>query len=392
MYQQVHLERKRGMSYHYGQTIREYRMSRRMTLEQLAAKWPSKETGVNTRYVIDIEAGRKHITDIETLRKLASLLNIPLWKFGLSEYDPFSANEVNIENFDVEALIELIQDAWYIRLYAPLEVTEQRIQKTCKLFHDLIDRDGRCLKSRDFMILYAQVKRLEEVIYTEKRQYDLSLQCSRDMLDIAKASGDMKTEALSLTRIGIELLRNEDIKALEYLEGGRDLAFITGSKELGAYCYSMLARGYATFGDEKRFVQAVNTSIALGETIQGQAIVTKDHVYHAYSALLEEQINGLILFGRGMEAVNGLPEIEKQVKQENNIYLEMWLPLDYAQAYLAMGEIEQSIQSLESFTKSIKNYHSKRLNSRIKSHLDKLDATGYSDVPCVKRFKRDFPF
>jgi tetratricopeptide (TPR) repeat protein len=62
-----------------------------MTLEQLAAKWPSKEIGVNVRYVIEVEAGRKRITDIETLRKLASILHIPLWKLGLSEYDPFNA-------------------------------------------------------------------------------------------------------------------------------------------------------------------------------------------------------------------------------------------------------------------------------------------------------------
>ena len=43
------------MAYHYGKTIREYRMLAGLTLSQLAEKWPSKEAGVTLRYVSDIE-------------------------------------------------------------------------------------------------------------------------------------------------------------------------------------------------------------------------------------------------------------------------------------------------------------------------------------------------
>lgn len=82
------------MGYHYGITIKKYRIAMKMTLEQLASKWPSKEIGVNIRYVIDVEAGRKRITDVETLRGLASFLNIPLWEFGLSEYNPFHPTDL----------------------------------------------------------------------------------------------------------------------------------------------------------------------------------------------------------------------------------------------------------------------------------------------------------
>src|SRR5260370_39415961 len=80
--------KKQHMSYHHGITIREYRIANKMTLEKLASKWPSKEIGVNIRYVIDVEAGRKRITDMETLRKLASLPDIPLSKPCLSEHNP----------------------------------------------------------------------------------------------------------------------------------------------------------------------------------------------------------------------------------------------------------------------------------------------------------------
>jgi hypothetical protein len=84
----------------------------------LASKWPSQEgNGVNVRYVQDVEAGNKQVTKVETLRKLASLLDIPLWKLGLSEYDPFDEGAVSTQPFiDLHNLSELIEDVWYIRL------------------------------------------------------------------------------------------------------------------------------------------------------------------------------------------------------------------------------------------------------------------------------------
>src|SRR5947209_8435292 len=79
------------MRYHYGQIIRMYRQRRAMSQSELAESWPKADgtQGANTRYVQDIEYGKKQISDPHTLRQLASLLDIPLWSFGLSEYDPF---------------------------------------------------------------------------------------------------------------------------------------------------------------------------------------------------------------------------------------------------------------------------------------------------------------
>lgn len=79
------------MGYHYGQTIRMYRQQRGLSQSELAERWPKADgtKGVNTRYVQDIEYGKKQIGDPAILRGLAVLLAIPLWQFGLSEYNPF---------------------------------------------------------------------------------------------------------------------------------------------------------------------------------------------------------------------------------------------------------------------------------------------------------------
>jgi len=363
-----------------------------MTLSQLASKWPSQEgNGVNVRYVQDVEAGNKQVTKVETLRKLASLLDIPLWKLGLSEYDPFDEGAVSTQPFiDLHSLSELIEDVWYIRLHMLGDITEKKILSLSHTFTNLVSHNARLLNNKDFLVLYAQVKRLEEVVYTERHHYELSLKQSYAMLELAKQAGDIKSECIAMTRIGVELLRDENKEALDYLEQARDLSFLTSSKEIGAYCYSFLARGYVTFGDEKRFMQAINTAIALADTMKGLPVVTKDYVFHAYSAVLEEKSNGLIVLGRGKETLAELQEIDGQIEKEHNTYLKMWLPLDYAQSFLLMGEIETSMTWLEAFYTSIKNYQSARLYSKVESHLAQLDESGYANLPVVKRFKDMF--
>ncbi len=91
------------MNYHYGQIIRMYRQQRGIAQSELAKLWPKADgtKGVNIRYLQDIEYGKKQISDPAVLRKLATLLDIPLWSFGLSEYDPFCpAAWPNLKIFD----------------------------------------------------------------------------------------------------------------------------------------------------------------------------------------------------------------------------------------------------------------------------------------------------
>jgi hypothetical protein len=103
--------------------------------------------------------------------------------------------------------------------------------------------------------------------------------------------------------------------------------------------------------------------------------------------VLEEKSNGLILLEGGKEALNVLPEIDIQIAKENNVYLKMWIPLDYAQSFMLMNEIETSIQWLEIFYNNIRNYESVRISSTIEKHLDQLDNLGYANLPVVKNFK-----
>jgi len=67
------------------------------------------------------------------------------------------------------------------------------------------------------------------------------------------------------------------------------------------------------------------------------------------SDILEEESNGYVELGLGRETLAQRQKIERVIEAENNNYMRAWLPLDFAQAYMTMGEAEESIKELRDF-------------------------------------------
>jgi len=78
--------------YHPGKVIKRYRMLKGWSQQKLADNWPKTdgETGVTWHYVQRVEYGKRNIVDQTVLRKMSTLLDIPLAEFGFSEHDPYS--------------------------------------------------------------------------------------------------------------------------------------------------------------------------------------------------------------------------------------------------------------------------------------------------------------
>jgi transcriptional regulator with XRE-family HTH domain len=374
------------MSYHYGQTIREYREKKHLTIAQLAELWPNEDnTGVTRGYVSDIERGVKHISDVSLLRSLAKILDIPLWKFGLSDYNPFS-EEIDDSAMDLDTLEELIQDLWLVRQSVPFTLFENKVTKLLNIFKKKIFIYPNIKNNKSYLMLWSHSKRLEETVYTEKHNYTQALMCAKSMLELATLSGDKKAQAIAYTRVGVELLRDDDKGAMDYLIRACDMA-LSLSKELRAYCFAMLARAYAQFGNQGLFEKYINVAVNCGSSIAGRAVAYQDYIFHAYSAILEEKSNGYILFGEGEKALKSLSDVEREIRREHNSYLDIWIPLDYAQSYMLLENVEGSLNYLQVFYENALEYQSDRLISRVIGHLNKLEVKGYGNVPVVKDFE-----
>jgi transcriptional regulator with XRE-family HTH domain len=380
------------MSYHYGQTIKEYRIASKMTLEQLASRWPSKETGVNIRYVIDVEAGKKRITDMETLRKLATVLNVPLWKFGLSEYNPFNQNNLeitftNITN-DYGLIDSFIKQIWVTKVTSGIDVDkhirllEEHFQKIFTLYPEGV------LIRQDMYGLYAQVKRLQAVRAYDNKNYSRTLTLFQEMLNIAKKDNNPVSLALSNMGIGIELLRAKELdQGLDHLEQSRDYTFHT-SKELAALVHSMLSRAYAEKGDILKFERAYNVALSLGASLKNERLNMHDYVFHSLSGLMLEVSSGYIMLNNPQKSLEILPLVEKQIETEQNIYLNMWVPLDYSQAYMEENELEESLKYLGQFEERTHSMKTKHIESRIREHLSDISAQ-FGKHPLIDQFRKD---
>lgn len=199
-----------GSSYHHGITIKEFRIMRGMTQEGLAAFWPKSNgnDGIRPRYIQDVEYGKKHIDYPNTLRRLAEILQIPLWRFGLSEYDPFHPHSLvgsgkSLHHQMLDAIESLIQQTWNLRCAARLVDAERGIERLNSLFGYFREHVPPSLRlEKRFQLLYAQMQRLNAVTYVEKKRYDEGLDMYRRMYETAQQSDDASLMALALMSQG----------------------------------------------------------------------------------------------------------------------------------------------------------------------------------------------
>lgn len=127
-------------TYHHGMTIREYRHKKRMTRSELAEHWPGKNgPGVSVSYVQAVEYGQKHIEDMQTLRKLCDILEIPCWKVGLADYDPFGKEHLpghgkTMYTETLDVVETLIKQIWSLRTAARIADAEIGVKRLGELF------------------------------------------------------------------------------------------------------------------------------------------------------------------------------------------------------------------------------------------------------------------
>lgn len=382
------------MGYHYGKTIREAREKLGMTQAELAEKWPRTDggIGVSINYVSDVERGKKVITNPQTLRRLCEILRIPLWKMGLSEYDPFNPDSFCRSFLYDETLNtaeSLIKRTWNLRRIMSLPYVEEAVDDLNRLFDYLRTNTPPPVRLDErFQILYAQVLRLNAVIDVEYQRYEEALNKFKKMNEIAKAIDHPATLAMSYLNIGTELERMEKKeKAIEYLEMARDESF-RASKHVMAVTNAYLARVYASAGQKEKFKRAITTALSIARSIENYSYGDgTDFVFHSLSGVLAEKSWGHLEVGEPEETLAMKEEIKSQTAREANIWLDTWIPLDWARAHLMLGEVEKSVEAGEEFYRKAKLLKSPHAKSRAYWLLNTIEAAGYRDVQAVKDFR-----
>ncbi len=384
--------------YHHGLTIREFREKGGMTQAKLAELWPKSPKfgggeGVNVTYVQDIEHGKKHVDDPRTLRKLCDILAIPYWRFGLSEFDPFNPNAVprlgnSMYNETLNTAECLIKRTWHLRRVAPLPFVEESVENLNRLFAYLRENIPPPLQLEDhFMMLYAQVQRLNAVMDVERQRYENALRAFERMHDIAVTIDHPATLALALLGMGTELERaGKQQEAVDRLEEARDESF-RASKHVAALTNAYLARAYASNEQPAQFKRAIDTAQRIATDIKMYYGDGTDFVFHSISGILAERSYGYLEIKEPEKTLEMKDEIRRQIAVEGNVWLDAWIPLDWAKAYRMLGEVEKAVEAGREFYHKAKALQSPHASSRAYMFLESLESAGYGNVPAVQDFR-----
>lgn len=378
-------------SHYPGIVIKRYRERKGWTQKELGEKWPNEPVEAN--YIGKIERGLKNITDQMILRQIADLLDIPLWEFGLSDYNPFSPNNlpgkgVRVFNETLDVIDDLIHTIWFMRRVAPVPTTLQKIQNLISMFELL--RTNSPPPSREqgrFLSLYAQTKCLDAIMSIEHKDYSKALATYLEMEQIAKESGDPGTITLALIGVGTELERaGNQQEAVDYLESARDASF-NASRQIAGLANAYLARAYSSIGNIQKFERVIDVAEGIAANLGDRYGDGTDYVFHRMSGILAERSYGYLETSQPRKVLELRERIENQITTNENMWLHAWIPLDWARAYFMIGEIEESVALGIEFYRRATLIQSPHAIIQAFILLDKMEQAGYKDEPSVKQFR-----
>jgi tetratricopeptide (TPR) repeat protein len=370
-----------------------------MTQAHLAGVWPKVDgsEGVNTRYVQDIEHGRKQVGDQGVLRKLAQVLDIPLWKVGLSEYDPFTqmvlpGHGKTMYDETLDTVEELVRQIWSLRCAARIPEADKGVKRLGKLFAYFTGSLPPPVRlEKRYLFLYVQYLRLKATALLEKKQYKEVMQVYQEIFSLVKDEEEPAVKALALKSIGKELSREGNHQeAVFYLEDARDTA-MDGSKLLRAFVQSYLIRCYGGNGDVVRFERAVQTGLHIAQSLPRAYEDGTDFVYSwsPVSSILAEKSWGYLNIQQPQQTLAMKKEIEQAILMGQDARLHAWIPLDWARAYLMLGEVEAGIDAAREFYTRVTAMRSPHAINQTFKYIDELKVSGYGDVQVVKDFQAE---
>ena len=283
----------------------------------------------------------------------------------------------------------LIKRTWSLRRVMSLPYMEEAVNDLNRLFQYLQTNTPPPMRlDKRFQVLYAQVLRLNGVIDVEHQKYEEALTTFRKMHEIAKAIDDPATIAMSYLNMGTELERmGKQDEAIECLELGRDESF-RASKHVMVVINAYLARAYASAGQKVKFKRAIDTALRTATDIEMYYGDGTDFVFHSLSGVLAEKSYGHLEIGEPAETLAIKETIQKQIALEANIWLDAWIPLDWARAYLMLRQINDSVKAGEEFYRKAKLLQSPHAKSRAYQLVNTYEEAGYSNEQVVKDFRR----
>jgi len=353
----------------FGKLVKSYRQQRGWTQEELSDRW-----GYSRGYVAQIEAGKRKLDSAEQVVRLADILDIPQEKLeaigrGIPQRKLAAVSSKDADNVILQMLLEPGRDMVKLAYMVWLADQNQNIEEnlrtwTLKLEQALTSYAGEFAKSAQRLLAYAHLMRGRMAF---------------DRLDFAAASGhfletaDLGQEMNDADCIALGMSYQADVlrkrgryeTALRCFEAAKPYVTAASLDVQGKH-YAQVARAHYIFGDEQRFLRAINPALEIADQM-------KDSVMNLFSLdeVLCEQAAGFTRLDQPEKAINIFKQTDhlrpfRPLRELGSYTLEKAL------AYLYAGDLDQGIDFALRGLQLASEYHSKRHVRRMEVTYNRL--------------------
>ena len=172
------------------------------------------------------------------------------------------------------------------------------------------------------------------------------------------------------------------------LEEARDISF-RASKQVIALVNAYLARVYASMRRARDFKRTIDVAQNVATDIKLSYGDGTDFVFHSLSGIMAERSYGYLEIGEPQGTIDMKEEIADQIILEGNVWLDAWIPLDWARAYLMLGDIDKAVEEGRVFYQKALSLKSPHPQSRAFRLLNTMEAAGYKDAASVVAFREE---
>ncbi len=359
----------------FGKLVRNYRLQRQWTQQQLADRW-----GHSREYVSQIERGKRKLDHVEQVNRLADILEIPSERLdaigkGIPRRKGETQRSSNADDALLEALLHPAQStvklSWLVwHGDGDTAIIDDLSDLITKLENALNSYRGAFRRTSQQLLAYA---------------YEMMGKIAFDRLNYMEASGyfnemlQLGSELQDSNILALAIIHQADILrkrgryefAIRCLEAAQPYTN-TSENYINGTRWKILARTYSEYGLEKDFLKAIDHAQNIALQTQ-QTLNTKSHEFHLV-AVLQERAQGYSMLWQPQKAL----EIYQQTDQ-----LKPFRPLrdlgSYtiikAQAHAYNGDIEEGIRLALKGLALAREYHSVRHEARVQKMHDRLRAS-----------------
>lgn len=359
----------------FGDLIRAYRKQHGWTQEELAERW-----GHSRVYVSQIEAGKKRLESITQVVRLADILDIPQEKLdamgrGIPERKILAHTPAQADNAILQMLLapsrDMVKLSWLTWFAGAAPSMEDHLRKlSVNLDIALTSYRGEFVKPAQQLLAYAHQMRGKMAF--DKLDYAAAASHFSEMIALGEELHDSDIIASGMIHQGDVLRKRGRYEtALRCFEAAQPFAD-TAASGIQGMRYQIMARAYAAYGDEQRFLRTIQAALEIAEQTQD----TIDNLANQFNLVecLQEQAQGYTMLWKPERAL----EIYKETDQ-----LRPFRPLrdrgSYtivkAQAYAYAGNIELGTTYALRGLNLASQYQSKRHIARIENMYNRLSIT-----------------